>query len=239
MYSSQIAHHYAAYRPLLHKEILKLCLPNSPQFQKGLDIGCGTGYSAVALAAYCAEVYAVEPSEDMLAHALPHPAIQYFPYAADHLPFPKHSFDVVTFGGSLVYIKSNALLDTLRKICMPNAILLVYDFEVILDEWYEKLGISVHSTEAPYDHELNFSGLNLRDIHLKDQGSEQAKFQVNHQDLGHLLLSSAPHYQAFAEKYQQHDPFPQLINNIAEGSLDSQHSLGVNLFFTIYEYEGV
>ena len=97
-----------------------------------------------------------------------------------------------------------------------------------------KMGIQVEEEAVPYDHELNFSGLNLRDMHLRDQGSKQVQFQVNIQDLGHLLLASAPHYQAFAEKYQQHDPFPQLIDNITESRLDSQHTLGAYLFFTLY-----
>lgn len=56
-YDEAIAYHYNAYRPPLHEVILSQVLGKDERFQNGLDIGCGTGYSAIALAKYCSQVY--------------------------------------------------------------------------------------------------------------------------------------------------------------------------------------
>src|SRR5699024_11326965 len=62
-YSDLLAYHYSAYRPPLHALILKRLLAPENSFQTGVDIGCGTGYSARALAPYCEHVYGVDPSQ--------------------------------------------------------------------------------------------------------------------------------------------------------------------------------
>src|SRR5699024_12745632 len=65
-YDDALARHYKAFRPPLHQLILRRILSPYDKFKSGLDIGCGTGYSAIALAQYCAQVYAIDPSQAML-----------------------------------------------------------------------------------------------------------------------------------------------------------------------------
>ena len=107
-YDTTAAAHYAAYRPPLHAMILARVLPPGAAFDAGLDVGCGTGYSAVALAHYCQRVYGVEPSAEMLARALPHDRVQYLAGAAEHLPLPDDSVDLIAFAGSLFYADASA-----------------------------------------------------------------------------------------------------------------------------------
>ncbi len=59
IYDDQIARHYAAYRPPLHQLIINEALENQ-LFEVGLDIGCGTGCSAIALADRCRQVFGVD-----------------------------------------------------------------------------------------------------------------------------------------------------------------------------------
>ena len=84
-YNKQVAYHYSAYRPPLHQRILKEVL-GGKRFQSGLDLGCGTGRSAVALKNYCDEVRGVEPSPEMLAHAKPQPGITFLSGSAEQIP---------------------------------------------------------------------------------------------------------------------------------------------------------
>lgn len=49
----------------------------------GLDLGCGTGYSALALAHHALGVVGVEPSPHMLRRATAHPRVRYVTGAAD------------------------------------------------------------------------------------------------------------------------------------------------------------
>lgn len=48
-------------------------------FGRGLDVGCGTGQSPIALANYCRQVVWIEPSEAMLQKSIAHPSIAYRP----------------------------------------------------------------------------------------------------------------------------------------------------------------
>jgi predicted TPR repeat methyltransferase len=72
-----VAAHYDAYRPSLHDRILAPLLDDRGPFNVGVDVGCGTGRSAVALAAYRARVHGVDPSPAMLAQATTHDRITY------------------------------------------------------------------------------------------------------------------------------------------------------------------
>ena len=71
-YTETVAAHYAAYRPPLHPHILKRVLSNAGTFAVGLDIGCGTGRSSVALTPFCERVFAIDPSDSMLAETTNH-----------------------------------------------------------------------------------------------------------------------------------------------------------------------
>ena len=70
-YDNITAYHYSFYRPALHLPILESCLEGK-YFEKGLDIGCGTGHSSIALANFCNEIVGLDPSSDMLNLSLIH-----------------------------------------------------------------------------------------------------------------------------------------------------------------------
>jgi SAM-dependent methyltransferase len=84
-YDSTAARHYAAFRPPLHGLILDRAIRPNESFQVGLDVGCGTGYSAVALAKYCDRVFGLDPSRSMLDAAQRHPRITYIHGSGDAL----------------------------------------------------------------------------------------------------------------------------------------------------------
>ena len=102
-YDDVAAAHYAAYRPPLHDLILRRALGADASFPTGVDVGCGTGRSTVALAARCGRVYGVDPSPAMLAAATAHEGVTYLAGRAERLPLADGLADVVTFAGSLSY----------------------------------------------------------------------------------------------------------------------------------------
>lgn len=91
-YDRAVAAHYSSYRPPLHQMILQKVLSSEELFDDGLDVGCGTGYSAVALADYCLRVYGVEPSQSMLDLAMPHDKIIYLKGTSGNIPLPVRCF---------------------------------------------------------------------------------------------------------------------------------------------------
>ena len=233
-YNQTVAIHYSSYRPPLHEMILEYVLSNEEVFNKGLDVGCGTGYSAVALAKYCLHVYGIDPSQSMLEEARPHEKITYQQGTGEELPLPEKSVDVVTFAGSLFYTKSELLVKELKRVCRNRALVMPYDFEVLLDDVLLQCGINLEKSGSDYDHKVNFSdSADFIEIVI---GNEQINLEVTAPELAHILLSSSHRYEAFVDKYHVSDPFPVLVREIERTK--EQQCLKVNTYFSKYQLNG-
>src|SRR5512135_2775248 len=132
-YDERAASHYAAYRPPLHRMILRRVLSESAHFRAGLDVGCGTGYSALALADACDRVYGIDPSASMLARATADQKVAYLRATADRIPLRNASIDIITFAGSLFYADADATRAEIRRVS-PSGIVIAYDFEVLVGD---------------------------------------------------------------------------------------------------------
>jgi ubiquinone/menaquinone biosynthesis C-methylase UbiE len=230
-YDRAVAAHYSAYRPPLHQMILQKALSGSGPFDDGLDVGCGTGYSAVGLASHCQRVYGIEPSQSMLDRAIPHPRVLYRKGTGEALPLPDHSVDVVTFAGSLFYAKSDALSDEMKRVCRDKALVIAYDFELLLKDVVRQCGIDATETESPYDYTVNFSESALfREVAV---GREQVSLDLTAAELAHILLSESQYHGAFVEKYGLSDPFAALTSELA--AVRNTHSLAAHIYFSTYE----
>ena len=105
--------------------------------ERALDVCCGTGDLAFALARAGAAVEALDFSEAMLAVARQRGEAvtgaaarpQFQQGDAMHLPFPSNSFDVVTVGYGLRNLRDwRAGLHEMYRVARPGARLLVLDF---------------------------------------------------------------------------------------------------------------
>src|SRR5699024_4783665 len=142
-YSDLLAYHYSAYRPPLHELILKRLLTSGKTFQTGVDIGCGTGYSARALAPYCEQVYGVDPSQPMLSEAKPSAAITYQLGTAESTFLPDGIADIITYAGSLFYADADLSARELQRISKPSALVLIYDFSIIFEPFIKAHELTV------------------------------------------------------------------------------------------------
>ncbi|GJM33842.1 MAG: hypothetical protein DHS20C18_28430 [Saprospiraceae bacterium] len=231
-YTHPIARHYATYRPLLHTPILERLLPKEVSFQTGLDIGCGTGQSAIALAGFCDQVFGVEPSRDMLQMAIPHPQVEYHHYNGKKLPFPDGSFEVVSFAGSLFYAKSQTMADEVVRVSRYPATLLIYDFEVLFDDLGSQ--ITQHFEASDYDHTIDFSGLKMEGLNKVSAIRDQISFSVTSFELAHLLLSVKAVYHNFAATFKVTDPYARLVDVLKTLAIDNRFELPVAIFASRY-----
>ena len=230
-YNRVVASHYSAYRPPLHEIILEYVLSKNEIFADGLDIGCGTGYSAIALARYCSQVYGIEPSSAMLSEATQHERIRYLPGSGDAIPLSSSSVDIVTFAGSLFYTKSPALIKELKRVCRTNATIVVYDFEVLLNDILFQCGIDLAKSTSNYDHAINLS--DLSDFTEIITSKKQIKLEVATSDLAHILLSTSCNYDAFVKKYNSSNLFLLLVNELQQ--VQEQYNLTANIYFAKYQ----
>lgn len=211
-YDRSAAAHYAAYRPPLHQMILRRVLSADASFSVGLDVGCGTGYSTVALSAYCGRTYGVDPSSAMLARASGHERVVYLGATAKCLPLRADSVDIVTFAGSLYYADGEAASEEIRRVCRNDALVLAYDFEVLLGQVLAGFDMESQASESDYDHRANLSG--RRGFTELERGSERVRIAITASELAHVLLSDSHRSDRFARRYETTDSFPALVSDL-------------------------
>jgi SAM-dependent methyltransferase len=230
-YDKVIAGHYSAYRPPLHKMILEKIIPIDEKFGKGLDIGCGTGYSAIALTNYCSHVYGIEPSDSMLKAAVLDEKITYLKGSGDSLPILNKSINIVTFAGSLFYAKSAALLKELHRVCLDKSAIIIYDFMVLLDDILNHFNIARNKSISNYDYQVNLND-NI-DFNKIIAHKEQINITIAADNLAHILLGDSNIYNGFVKKFNVTDPFPMLVNELQ--TVSQKWTLKVNIYFSKYQ----
>jgi demethylmenaquinone methyltransferase/2-methoxy-6-polyprenyl-1,4-benzoquinol methylase len=104
---------------------------------RALDLCCGTGDIAFALARRGAETTGLDFSRPMLAIAAarqrqlksPAPGLNFLPGDAQQLPFPDHTFDIVTISYGLRNLADwERCVDEMFRVARPGARLVVLDF---------------------------------------------------------------------------------------------------------------
>jgi len=218
-YDPVAAAHYAAYRPPLHSVILRRVLPAGDTFGIGLDVGCGTGLSAVALAEHCTRVYGIDPSPSMLREATADASVTYLAGEAQRIPLMNRRVDIVTFAGSLFYARGPAAGEETRRVCRAGAIVVVYDFEVLLGDVLRRCGIDGPAHASGYDHGVNFSGApGFTEVAI---GRERIPLHVTASELAHVLLSDSGRLDQFSGKYRLEDPFQPLAEALDRTTLET------------------
>ncbi|SEL94044.1 Methyltransferase domain-containing protein [Maribacter orientalis] len=194
--------HYATYRPSLHSEILSAFLESNKKYEFGLDVGCGTGQSSIALANYCSNVVGVDPSNEMLEKSLQHPIITYQLIDSNTFNFDNDVFDIITFAGSLYYAKSQSTLDEIIRVAKKNCRIIIYDFEIFLEPICIQLGLSSKIKQPnDYNHQANFSELDEQFITFDNELNNEVSLDIKITDLTHLLLSSKENYDRLSEAF--------------------------------------
>ena len=133
----RIAEGYAKDRPYYHLHVMEmlkkeLCLKG--KYEKGLDVGCGAGASALALQKICRQVIGVDESEEMIKSAEIHckdRGICFFQCRAEEIKMPKESCDIITAAGSVNWIDEDIFLKLANGILKDKGILLIYDNPMI------------------------------------------------------------------------------------------------------------
>lgn len=234
-YDRAAASHYAAFRPPLHGLILERMVRPGERFRVGLDAGCGTGCSAIALTRCCDRVLGIEPSRSMLEAARSHPGVTYFHGRADALSqLPFQEFDVVTFAGSMSYARTEQLRRELVRVCPPGGTILVYDFEVLLDEITRQLGVEGPGGASGYDYYAGLAG--WAEFEVDVRGTERVQLEVSGCELAHLLLSDSNRHDAVSRQFPGGEPFETLTSRL--GNAPGGIALQANLYFTRWRVLG-
>lgn len=125
------AKRYDAHRPFFHpgaiartRERLGLTAP----LPHALDVGCGTGQSAVALRAIATAVTATDVSSAMLAVAPRADGITYVQAPAEALPFAASSFPLITVSMAFHWFDRPRFLAEAARLLQPGGWLVLYGY---------------------------------------------------------------------------------------------------------------
>lgn len=234
-YDQITAFHYTAFRPALHAQILNETFGEHGKHYLGLDVGCGTGHSSIALANSCEKVIGIDPSKEMLMKSLKHPRVEYAMYNHKYLDFPNDCFDIITFAGSLYYAKSQQLLNEVVRVCKETAKILVYDFELFLDDVLSMLSVDSYSKQkSEYNHQVNFSGLNQKNIKIEKELKKSLSVEISISNLSHLLLSSKDNYGMLLEFFGYDNLYNKVLEKLHSDLKAEKTNVEALTYLTIY-----
>jgi SAM-dependent methyltransferase len=124
------ARRYTRGRPYFHPKVIArvgdfLKLPGP--VGAALDVGCGSGLSALALAEIARGVVGVDASAEMVALAPPDARVSYAVAQAEVLPFGDGTFELLTASQAFHWFDRGRFLREARRVLRPGAHLVVYD----------------------------------------------------------------------------------------------------------------
>lgn len=215
IYNDEIAKHYAAYRPPLHELILKEVL-SGRRFESGLDIGCGTGRSSLALLQFCQRLTGLDNNAQMLANAAPDESITYRLIGDSTWPVEDNSFDLVTFAGVLPYLDEEKTIGQLIRVCRRQAAIIAYDFEVRTDPLLQALSIEPPPAGSDYDHSRNLS--RNPGILTSICEARQVELSAEPGDAAHVLMSDMTTYTTLANTLGEPDLHGKVVAALRDGN---------------------
>jgi ubiquinone/menaquinone biosynthesis C-methylase UbiE len=114
------------YHPLVIERIRKFLSLDAP-LARALDVGCGTGFSTIALKEIAREIVGVDASAEMVALAEKDARIEYFVATASQLPFAEDEFELITISQAFHWLDREKFLREAARALRTGGWLVVYD----------------------------------------------------------------------------------------------------------------
>jgi SAM-dependent methyltransferase len=131
-YFSAGAGAYARYRPSYPPELLARLAALAPGRGCCWDVATGTGQAARALAEHFDRVIATDASARQLAHALPHPRIDYRVELAERSTLADASVDLITIAAGLHWLTLEPFYAEVRRVARPGAVIAAWSYSTHL-----------------------------------------------------------------------------------------------------------
>jgi len=113
---------YAAARPHYPRELFAQLVALCPATARAWDCGTGSGQAAVALAQWFEAVEATDVSAQQIAHAVPHPRVNYSVQPAEHTRFADESFDLITVAQALHWFEFDRFWPEVHRVLRPGGL---------------------------------------------------------------------------------------------------------------------
>ena len=135
---------YAAYRPGYAPHLFEILATLPRERRLAWDSGTGNGQAAVALADHFEKVVATDPSTEQLAHALPHPRVEYGVGRAEDSGLAEGSVDLATAAQAFHWYDFDRYFAEVRRVLAPGGVVAVWTYNLVrvdpeVDRWTDRL----------------------------------------------------------------------------------------------------
>ena len=128
---STVAAQYARHRPSYPSALTGFLASVAPGHGLAWDCGTGSGQAAVLLAAEFERVVASDHSAQQLAHAQPHPRVEYRPGPESASGLPDNSCDLVTVAQAAHWFDLPAFYAEANRVLKPNGVVAIWGYAAI------------------------------------------------------------------------------------------------------------
>jgi SAM-dependent methyltransferase len=133
-YFSQQAAQYAAYRPTYPMALFQYVAGVVAQHNLAWDCATGSGQAAIGIAPYFARVIATDASVAQIAHAIPHPRVEYRVAPAEQSGIEPDSVDLVTVATALHWFNLDAFYAEVNRVLTADGVIAVWGYgDPVLD----------------------------------------------------------------------------------------------------------
>jgi ubiquinone/menaquinone biosynthesis C-methylase UbiE len=125
---SQGAADYSAFRPAYPDALFDWLSAHTVGHVLAWDCATGNGQAARGLAQHYEQVIGTDASAGQLAHALPHPRIQYRVAAAEHSGLADGTADIVTVAQALHWLPLAPFFEEVQRVLAPGGLVAVWGY---------------------------------------------------------------------------------------------------------------
>jgi SAM-dependent methyltransferase len=121
---------YARFRPTYPPELFDWLADASPARRLAVDVGTGSGQAAVGLAAHFERVIGIDPSAEQVAHARPHPGVEYRVAPAEDTGLEAASVDLLLAAQAFHWFRAEPFFDEASCVLSPGGVLALVSYEL-------------------------------------------------------------------------------------------------------------
>lgn len=126
---SEASSAYASARPRYPKDLFHWVAAQCASRGRAWDCATGSGQAAVGLAAFFEQVTATDVSAEQLAHAEPHPRVQYAVASAEASGHADRKFELVTVAQALHWFKYDQFWNEVRRVTKPGSLFCAWGYD--------------------------------------------------------------------------------------------------------------
>jgi ubiquinone/menaquinone biosynthesis C-methylase UbiE len=147
---------YASRRPSYPPELVEYIAGLAPARNVAWDCGCGSGQMSVPLAKSFARVVATDASSEQIAHATPHPKVEYSVAPAEKTGIAQGSVDLIVVAQSAHWFDLPKFYEEARRVARSGAAiaLITYDLLEVTPEIDAIIRDFYHSLPWPPERRL-------------------------------------------------------------------------------------